>query len=162
MSDVEKVFAANSPHGIVGNELIAEYLHPTVYGHYLIARSMVEDLVQSSVGANWGVGNTGRLKNYEAYAHQLGYSLWDRVFYRNDLILFLRNMPYREPPPVLRRYVAELMGRQIEDISQFEVTPTQELCGAKRDGIPLPDGRFFTARGSQGYRGGAQKLDQWG
>ena len=131
LSDVEKVFAANSPHGIVGNELIAEYLHPTVYGHYLIARSMVEDLVQSSVGANWGEGDTGKLKNYEAYAHQLGYSLWDRVFYRNDLILFLRNMPYREPPPILRRYVAELMGRQIEDISQFEATQRRNFAEQK-------------------------------
>ena len=131
LSDMEKVFAANSPHGIVGNELIAEYLHPTVYGHYLIARSMVEDLVQSSVGANWGVGDTGRLKNYEAYDRQLSYSLWDRVFYRNDLILFLRNMPYREPPAVLRRYVAELMGRQIEDISLFEATQRRNFAERK-------------------------------
>ena len=59
------------------------------------------------------------------------YSLWDRVFYRNDLILFLRNMPYREPPAVLRRYVAELMGRQIEDISQFEATQRRNFAEQK-------------------------------
>ena len=32
LNDIDKAFAAASPEGIVGNELITEYLHPTVYG----------------------------------------------------------------------------------------------------------------------------------
>ena len=131
LSDAEKTFVANSPHGIIGNELITEYLHPTVYGHYLIARTMVEDLAQSPLGADWGAGAVGKLKNYEDYSRQLGHSAWDRISYRNDLMLFLRKMPYREPPALLRRHVAALVRQQMRDISQLEAAQRRDFVERK-------------------------------
>ena len=131
LSDIEKTFAAKSPHGIVGNELITEYLHPTTYGHYLIAQTMIEDLSQSSSAADWGIGNTGKLKSYEDYTRQLGYSLWDRISYRNDLMLFLRKMPYREPPAILRRHLAALIREQLRDISQLKAAQRRDFVERK-------------------------------
>jgi len=37
-ADIEKAFAAASPGGIIGDNLILDHLHPTAYGHFLIAR----------------------------------------------------------------------------------------------------------------------------
>ena len=119
LCDVEEAFSAHSPHGLIGDELITEYLHPTVYGHYLIARSMAQSLEQSALGQGWGRTAGEGLKDYETCAQQLGYTLWDEVLYRNDLILFLRKMPYRELPLVLRRRLADLMRDQLRDVPRL-------------------------------------------
>jgi lysophospholipase L1-like esterase len=115
LSDTEAVFAEHSPHGIIGSELITEHLHPTVYGHYLIARNMVEVLAANPASRTWGPGALERLKTYEESAPQLDYTLEDRVYGRNDLIFFLKQMPYEHPPPTLRRRIAELMHQQVRD-----------------------------------------------
>ncbi len=127
LSDSEERFARASPHGIVGDELITEYLHPTVYGHYLIALNMVEALTPGPVGRRWGKGDTDRVKSYDEYARQLGYSLRDRISHRNDLILFMRKMPYTAVPPVLRRRVAALMREQVEDIPRLSAAPYRDF-----------------------------------
>ncbi len=38
-ADIEKVFAEASPHGIIGNDLILEHLHPVAWGNFLIAKA---------------------------------------------------------------------------------------------------------------------------
>ena len=124
-SDSEKIFTQASPHGIIGNELITEYLHPTVYGHYLIALNMVKELAQNPVG--WGKVDSGRMKDYEDYARQLGYSLMDRISHRNDLMLFLRKMPYRKPPAVLRQHVAALMREQLKHIPRLKTEERRQF-----------------------------------
>ena len=128
LSDAAGTVAAASLHGIVGNELITEYLHPTVYGHYLIARNMVADLAHSPVGASWGKADTSGIKTYEDYTRQLGYSLLDQVVHRTGLMLFLCKMPYKEPPLLLRRHVAALMHQQIGDIQHLETAQRQKFA----------------------------------
>ncbi len=41
VADVESVFAASSPRGLIGHTLVTEHLHPTVYGQFLIARAII-------------------------------------------------------------------------------------------------------------------------
>ena len=118
--DVEEVFAAFSPHGLVGNELITEYLHPTVYGHYLIARSTLDVLASSAAAGQWGPYRAARLDSYSAYTLRLGYGLRDVVFARNYLIRFLTTLPYKEPPRALRRHVASLMREQAMQMSRLD------------------------------------------
>jgi lysophospholipase L1-like esterase len=38
--DIESVFEANSPHGLVGFNLFVDFLHPNLAGHQLLARSV--------------------------------------------------------------------------------------------------------------------------
>ncbi|MER3524469.1 MAG: hypothetical protein C4326_10495 [Ignavibacteria bacterium] len=40
-------FAVHSPHGIVGNELILEHLHPTIAGYFLMAKTWCRTLISS-------------------------------------------------------------------------------------------------------------------
>jgi tetratricopeptide (TPR) repeat protein len=118
LADVEAAFAQAAPHGMVGNELIAEYVHPTVHGHYLIARTLAQTLADSPVTTAWGVG--GRVQDYEAYYGQLHYPLAEQVGRRNDLILFLLQMPYHTPPLSLRQSLASLVRLQLEAIPRLE------------------------------------------
>ena len=120
LNDAAKAFAAASPEGIVGNELITEYLHPTVYGHFLIARTLVEALAESPVSAPWGRSRERPLAEFERYARRLGYSLRDQVFTRNYLVRFLARLPYREPPALLRRQIASLVREQALQIPRLD------------------------------------------
>ena len=120
LNDVEEAFAAASPNRIVGNELITEYLHPTVYGHYLIARTLMEALAGSGVSSAWGPRRARGLSDYASYAQRLGYSLRDQVFTRNYLIRFLGSLPYREPPASLRRHIASLVREQALQVPRLD------------------------------------------
>jgi len=44
LARVDSAFAANSPHGIVGNELVLEHLHPNIEGYFLMAKTIAATL----------------------------------------------------------------------------------------------------------------------
>lgn len=112
VSDVEGAFAAATPGGITGDELLTDYLHPTVYGHHLLARTLVEDLANSAVASKWGPAQPASIGKFEHYRDRLGYSEVSAALARNNLILFLRNMPYRTTPVLIRERVSELIEAQ--------------------------------------------------
>lgn len=122
LSDSEAAFSAASPQGIIGSELITEHLHPTVFGHYLIARTMVETLAPNAISRSWGQAELARLQPYAAYARQVGYTLAQQVDRRNALILMLKQMPYEQPPAILRQQIASLIRQQIRDIPLLPAT----------------------------------------
>lgn len=47
--DIDSVFAANSPDGITGNELITEHVHPDVRGYFLMADAFYNSLVDHRI-----------------------------------------------------------------------------------------------------------------
>ena len=112
MAEVESAFAQATPDGIVGNELMSDYLHPTVYGHHLLAQTLTETLANNEMTAGWGPPRLQDLEDFESYRSRLGHSELEIVSARNNLILFLRNMPYRSPPELLRERVAGLIEEQ--------------------------------------------------
>ncbi|MDW7680921.1 MAG: tetratricopeptide repeat protein [bacterium] len=44
--DLEKIFNANSPHNIVGNELVSEHLHPNFDGYFLMAKFLARAIME--------------------------------------------------------------------------------------------------------------------
>lgn len=112
VSDVEAAFAAATPDGIIGDELLTDYLHPTIYGHHVLARTLVEDLANSAVSSTWGPAQRSSIGEFEHYRDRLGYSELAAARARNNLILFLRNMPYRTTPVLIRERVGELIEVQ--------------------------------------------------
>lgn len=131
--DMEEVFAQSSPHGIAGDELIADYLHPTVSGHFLMAREMAQAVVQNQEALGLAGGDGRRLAGLADYCRRLGYSARDRVYSRNDLILFLRDMPYGERPGILRARLAELISLQLAELLELSYGEIQEF--ARRGGF---------------------------
>ncbi len=49
VSHVDSAFAAASPHGLVGNELILEHLHPNIDGYFLMAKVWAKDIQTSAL-----------------------------------------------------------------------------------------------------------------
>ena len=52
--DAEKIFSEQSPHGIIGSELVYEHVHMTPLGNYLLARAMFVQIagkLPAAVGA---------------------------------------------------------------------------------------------------------------
>jgi lysophospholipase L1-like esterase len=127
--DVEQVFAQDSPWGIIGDELVSEYLHPSVYGHFLMARSMVETALRHPEELGLRGGSLERLAAYAEYEERLGYGVRDRIYARNNLILFLRSMPYEERPATLRRRVAELVELQVKDLLKLSYGEIRSFAG---------------------------------
>ena len=111
VADVEAALAAASPGGIVGDELMTDYLHPTIFGHYLMARTLIEAMALHGPAFGWGTQRP--LAGFESCRDRLGYTALADILARNDLILFLRNMPYLSPPPLLRERVAALLEGQL-------------------------------------------------
>jgi len=131
--DMEELFAQASPHGIVGSELIAEHLHPTVFGHFLMARYMVQTVVRDQERLGLGGGELERLGDFEGYSRRLGYGIRKRVFSRNDLIFFLRDMPYEKRPRILRETLAELVSLQLEELLKLSYGEIQVF--ARKGGV---------------------------
>ena len=111
VADVEAAFSAASPAGVVGNGLMTDYLHPTVYGHYLLARTFIEQMADGDPASAWGSPRPAA--GFESCRDRLGYTRLAEVLAGNDLIFFLRNMPYLSTPPLLRERVADLVERQL-------------------------------------------------
>ena len=128
LNDVEETFAAASPHGLVGNELMTEYLHPTVYGHYLIARSIVDLLTASAPAEQWGLWYPERISSYSEYNLRLGHTLVETFLARNYLIRFWETLPYREPPATLRQSLVDLVQEQVAQIRRLDPITRRTLA----------------------------------
>ena len=131
--DVERAFAAHAPAGLVGDALITEYLHPTVWGHYLIAQTIMTALFAREDVLGLTGGRADALDDFAGYCGRLGYGVRERVLARNDLILLLKNMPYAERPPILEQRLAHLVGEQLADLPKLSYAQIADF--ARRGGV---------------------------
>ena len=131
--DVEQAFATHAPAGLVGDELITEYLHPTVWGHYLIAQTIMTSLFAREDVVGLAEGRADALDDFAGYCRRLGYGIRERVLARNDLILLLKNMPYAERPPILEQRLAHLVGEQLADLPKLSYAQIADF--ARRRGV---------------------------
>jgi len=56
VSRIDSAFAAASPHGLTGKELILEHLHPNIEGYFLMAKTWAHDIRANSLlgpGTEW-------------------------------------------------------------------------------------------------------------
>ena len=83
--DVEAIFEGKSPQGIVGNSLMLEHVHPTVDGHYLIARSLAEAILSNILDEQPKDGYD-RIPIYLTLVDHIGTS--------NSLFNLFRSFPY--------------------------------------------------------------------
>jgi len=131
--DVEQVFATHAPAGLVGDALIAEYLHPTVWGHYLIAQTIMTSLFARENALDLAGGRADALDDFAGYCRRLGYGVRERVLACNDLILLLKNMPYAERPPILEQRLMHLVGEQLADLPKLSYAQIADF--ARRGGV---------------------------
>jgi lysophospholipase L1-like esterase len=92
---VQEEFEKNSPHGIIGNELLLEHVHPNINGYYLMANTFYEALKKKgAIDKDW----SNELPE-DSIRSRLPVTAMDSIY--GDLcIISLRSLwPFNEPLP---------------------------------------------------------------
>gem|GEM_PF-3271641 len=85
--DIEKIFEERSSHGVVGNSLMLEHVHPTLEGHSLIAQNLAETILSRYVG----------MKPKDSFEEVSSYvTLVDHIGSLNRLFNLFNSFPYED------------------------------------------------------------------
>ncbi len=93
--DAVAVFAEHSPHGITGDELLYEHVHPNYQGHYLLARKFAEQLT-GFLPATVTQATTNPPASLSAAecSRRLAYTAWDRLQVADEIYKRLQQPPF--------------------------------------------------------------------
>jgi tetratricopeptide (TPR) repeat protein len=75
---MRRIFEKHSPHGIVGNELILDHLHPNMDGYFLMADGFYQTLREGKyISTKW---DSNRIQSSNAYRKDWGMTTLDTVY----------------------------------------------------------------------------------
>ncbi|HXV75804.1 MAG TPA: tetratricopeptide repeat protein [Candidatus Polarisedimenticolaceae bacterium] len=136
LADAESRFAAVSPHGLPGEELFLEHVHPTFAGNYLIALGWLEQI--ASVVPGLEPADSGKsLPDADELARRLAYSDFDRRRVWKSVESRVERPPFTGQLDHLARLqrVADRTGRSTP-IDWPAVLDTYDTAIAARPGDP--------------------------
>lgn len=115
---VDSSFAAHSAHGILGNELILEHLHPNINGYFLMAKTWCRTIMQSDVLVPHGAWRLDLDKTDEEYMKLSTASPFDSTAGKLKIDLLMRKWPFQkvEQPFTYRpsNFVEEIAYRYVQ------------------------------------------------
>lgn len=91
----DEAFRKNSPHGIIGNELILEHLHPNSQGYELLGKTFVESIIQhppKSLSLNQNL-----FTSWEDYNRRLFISDFDTTLGNYKIVKLKAGWPFLKP-----------------------------------------------------------------
>jgi len=91
--DVEQRFAAASPDGIVGHELLLEHVHPNADGYFLLADAFYDALAEDGL-----LGMRPDASTREAARRDMPLTELDRVLAGYDVMELEAGYPFSDPP----------------------------------------------------------------
>lgn len=94
LAPVDSVFAAGSQHGIPGNELILEHLHPTLDGYFLMAKVFASSIRNNNLLVPPSEWNPALEKTDEEYMRMSTVSAFDHAVGRIKVELLMRRWPF--------------------------------------------------------------------
>ncbi len=124
--DVVPSFESASPHGLIGWNLMTDHLHPTVQGHYLMARAICETLARDKVRP-WPPIDTTTLPVYERVAAQLGNDALSEMVSKITIYKLTEVFPYAGTPN------AALRQRLEKEILAWQVNLTGPMAVGHRN-----------------------------
>jgi tetratricopeptide (TPR) repeat protein len=95
---VDSAFAANSPHGIVGEELILEHLHPNIEGYFLMAMVFTDATRREGLLAGRSDWQIDGQKSDSLLMEISTVSEFDRTFGRLKVEFLKRRWPFNTGP----------------------------------------------------------------
>ena len=87
--DVDSVFSFHSEHGIIGNDLITEHVHPNVKGYFLMADAFYSELFDNKI-----LESNYRISFAEAFK-QVPVTRVDSVYAQFGLTVLTNSWPFR-------------------------------------------------------------------
>lgn len=119
------LFNANSPNGIVGDNLLIEHLHPNISGEFLLSESFYKGLVQSKIISN--EVNAETIKGYKEFKMTYGYSKLDSLIGEHRITNLRYHWPYRDETKDYIDYREIYKPRGIIDSLAFNVMAKTNL-----------------------------------
>lgn len=92
------LFNANSPNGIVGNNLLTEHLHPNIPGQFLLAESFYKALVESKLIAP--DINLPTVKSYKGFIADYGFTNLDFLIGKHRVTNLSYHWPFTDESKV--------------------------------------------------------------
>jgi len=92
--DAESVFAAQSPNGIIGNDLVYEHVHMTPLGNYLLARAMFLQIASKMPGQNGHAATDAGALSEADCERMLAFTPHDRVCIAEEMFQRLQKPPF--------------------------------------------------------------------
>lgn len=88
------LFNANSPNGIVGNNLLTEHLHPNIPGQFLLAESFYKTIVESKLIAP--DINVPTVKSYKGFIADYGFTNLDFLIGKHRVTSLSYHWPFTD------------------------------------------------------------------
>jgi lysophospholipase L1-like esterase len=120
---MEKYFEENSPHDMIGNNLICDHLHPNIDGYFLMADAFYNTLCHEEfITTDWPE-NT--LKPASYYRHNWGYTLLDSTYAALVITQLKGGWPFQTFGP--NRVLFQISPVTVEDSLALEIVKTGKL-----------------------------------
>ncbi|MCG3118634.1 MAG: hypothetical protein ALAOOOJD_00874 [bacterium] len=140
MIDLEHAFRARSRGGIIGNELIAEHLHPIVHGYALMAKTFLHGL--QSVNMLPAFVDSARLANLPENLAALNITVLDEEIGRLRILSLTSEWPFKQAinlpilmdaqiTPLVQEIATRYLNREIS-WGQAHVALAEQLTKMKK------------------------------
>lgn len=115
--DNQQMFASNSPQGIVGNKLILEHLHPTVFGYFLLAESYLDIINKKQL-----LGDAPLFYARDKAQKDIPLSIVDKLYGDFVISKLINDYPFTLTPkkvdlPISREFEKEALIKRINKLS---------------------------------------------
>lgn len=117
--DLEKLFAANSPNGIIGRDLVYDHVHLTLKGHYLAASGIFSAILASRPEL------PKAFPDFEKMTELIGFTAQDAV---DNLEHVISSMS--RPPFTLQSGNQKLIASLMTELEELKKQINPEICRA--------------------------------
>lgn len=120
---MQKCFEENSPHGIIGNNLICDHLHPTIDGYFLMADAFYNTMCQELfITTNWP---EDKIQSTSYYRSHWSYTRLDSTYAALVITHLKGGWPFQTVGP--NQVLFQISPITIEDSLALEIVKTGKL-----------------------------------
>jgi tetratricopeptide (TPR) repeat protein len=107
LADAEKSFEEQSPHGLVGNNLMLEHLHPNFNGYFLLAKTFYRTLIDHQLLASKDKWQTEQNLSDEEYKTISGVTEFDLECAKFRIFQLTNSWPFQSASEPKKEFIPE-------------------------------------------------------
>ena len=109
-------FEKYSPHGIIGNTLVLEHLHPNIHGYYIMAMAFLDSIIKSGLIQPGHQSSLNIDIDYQSFLDSWGFTDLDKVCAELTIENLKNGWPFKAkdlPNTFLRKYQPKNLTEQV-------------------------------------------------
>lgn len=115
--EMEKTFAAHSPAGITGSELIGEHLHPNFDGYFLLAKTFAAAMAKNNFIAETSEWNSALAKTDDEYMDFCAVTEFDRDIGAYKIERLTKHWPFPAPVMIKVEFANEALAAKTRQLT---------------------------------------------